>query len=73
MLQFDILPTDSVPTVSEETSALKNMSFDQLMDTLIHDAVHFAISLVIAIVVSTVSLSISSTRGTSTHHSAPSS
>ena len=51
MLQFDILPTDSVPTVSEETSALKNMSFDQLMDTLIHDAVHFAISLVIAIVV----------------------
>lgn len=51
MLQFDILPTDSVPTVSEETRALKNMSFDQLMDTLIHDAVHFAISLVIAIVV----------------------
>lgn len=51
MLQFDILPTDSIPTVSEETSALKNMSFDQLMDTLIHDAVHFAISLVIAIVV----------------------
>lgn len=51
MLQFDILPTDSIPTVREETSALKNMSFDQLMDTLIHDAVHFAISLVIAIVV----------------------
>lgn len=51
MLQFDILPTDSVPSVSAETSALKNMSFDQLMDTLIHDAVHFAISLFIAIVV----------------------
>ncbi|MCM1077623.1 MAG: mechanosensitive ion channel [Bacteroides sp.] len=51
MLQFDILPTDSVPSVTSEESALKNISFDQLMDTLIHDVVHFAISLAVAIVV----------------------
>ena len=51
MLQFDILPTDSVPTIDAEKTALKNMSFDQLMDTLIHDLVHFAISLAVAILV----------------------
>lgn len=51
MIQFDILPTDSIPTVAQETSALKNMSFDQLVDTLVHDMIHFAISLAIAIVV----------------------
>lgn len=51
MLQFDILPTDSVPTASQETSMLKNMSFDQLVDTLVHDVVHFAISLAVAILV----------------------
>lgn len=52
MLQFDnIIPTDSIPTVAQETSALKNMSFDQLVDTLVQDAVHFAISLAIAILV----------------------
>lgn len=52
MLQFDnIFPTDSVPSIKVETSALKNMSFDQLMDTLIRDVVHFAISLTVAIFV----------------------
>ena len=51
MIQFDIFPTDSVPTVDAEKSALKNISFDQLMDTLIHDMVHFFISLVVAILV----------------------
>ncbi len=52
MLQFDnIIPTDSIPTVAQETSALKNMSFDQLVDSLVHDMVHFAISLAVAILV----------------------
>ncbi len=34
-----------------ESSAIKNISFDQLIDTLISDMVHFAISLTIAILV----------------------
>lgn len=51
MIQFDIFPTDSVPSIDAEKSALKNLSFDQLMDTLIHDVVHFVISLVVAILV----------------------
>lgn len=51
MLQPDIIPTDSVPTIAQETSMLKNMSFDQLVDTIVHDIVHFAISLAVAIVV----------------------
>ncbi len=51
MFQLDILPTDSVPSVAKETSMLKNMSFDQLMDTIVHDVVHFAISLAVAILV----------------------
>lgn len=51
MFQLDILPTDSIPTIAEESKALKNISFDQLLDTLVHDMVHFAISLTIAIVV----------------------
>lgn len=52
MIQFDnIFPTDSVPSVAAETSKLKDISFDQLMDTLVHDLVHFAISLTVAILV----------------------
>lgn len=51
MFQQNIIPTDSIPTVSEETNMLKNMSFDQLLDTLVHDIVHFAISLAVAILV----------------------
>lgn len=51
MIQFDFLPTDSVPSVKAEESVLKNMSFDQLVDTLVHDIIHFAISLTIAILV----------------------
>ncbi len=51
MFQFDIIPTDTIPTVAQESSAIKNISFDQLIDTLISDMVHFAISLTIAILV----------------------
>lgn len=51
MIQFDFLPTDSIPSVKAEESVLKNMSFDQLIDTLVHDIIHFAISLTIAILV----------------------
>lgn len=51
MFQLDILPTDSIPSIATEKAALKNMSFDQLIDTLVHDVVHFAISLAVAIVV----------------------
>ena len=51
MFQFDIIPTDTIPTVAQESSAIKNISFDQLIDTLISDIVHFAISLTIAILV----------------------
>ncbi|MDE5989869.1 MAG: mechanosensitive ion channel [Duncaniella sp.] len=51
MIQLDILPTDSIPTVAQESGALKNISFDQLIDTLISDMVHFAISLTVAILV----------------------
>lgn len=51
MLQFNIIPIDSIPSVNAEKTALKNISFDQLMDTLVHDMVHFAISLVAAAVV----------------------
>lgn len=56
MLQNDlppinILPTDSIPSLVEETKMLKSMSIDQLLDTLVHDIVHFAISLAVAIAV----------------------
>ncbi|PWB04203.1 mechanosensitive ion channel family protein [Duncaniella muris] len=51
MFQLDIIPTDTIPTVAQESSAIKNISFDQLIDTLISDIVHFAISLTIAILV----------------------
>ena len=51
MFQLDIIPTDTIPTVAQESSAIKNISFDQLIDTLISDMVHFAISLTIAILV----------------------
>ncbi len=51
MFQLDIIPTDTIPTVAQESSAIKNISFDQLIDTLISDMVHFAISLAIAILV----------------------
>ncbi|MCM1355492.1 MAG: mechanosensitive ion channel [Staphylococcus sp.] len=51
MLQFDIIPTDSIPSIEEKKEVLKNMSFDQLVDTLVHDLIHFAISLAIAIVI----------------------
>lgn len=56
MLQNDLppinlLPTDSIPSIAEETKMLKNMSLDQLLDTLVHDIVHFAISLAVAIAV----------------------
>ncbi len=51
MLKIDFLPTDSIPSIAKETSALKNMSFDQLLDTLVSDMVHFAISLTVAIIV----------------------
>ncbi|MDE6116007.1 MAG: mechanosensitive ion channel [Duncaniella sp.] len=51
MFQLDIIPTDSIPTAAKETSMLKNMSFDQLVDTIVRDVVHFAISLAVAILV----------------------
>lgn len=51
MFQLDIIPTDTIPTVAQESGAIKNISFDQLIDTLISDMVHFAISLTIAILV----------------------
>ncbi|MDE5905048.1 mechanosensitive ion channel domain-containing protein [Duncaniella sp.] len=51
MFQLDIIPTDTIPTVAQESSAIKNISFDQLIDTLISDMAHFAISLAIAILV----------------------
>ncbi len=51
MFQLDIIPTDTIPTVAQESSAIKNISFDQLIDTLISDMVNFAISLTIAILV----------------------
>lgn len=51
MIQTDIFPTDSIPSIAKETSMLKNMSFDQFVDTLVHDLIHFAISLAVAIAV----------------------
>ncbi|MDE6555691.1 MAG: mechanosensitive ion channel [Duncaniella sp.] len=53
MMIFDTpIPADSIKAVKEETvSQLKDMSFDQLMNTLISDLVHFVIRLAIAIAV----------------------
>lgn len=51
MLQFDLptaQPADSIPTIAQAASELKNMSFDQIIDTVVHDAVHFVISLAVA-------------------------
>ena len=62
MFQLDIIPTDTIPTVAQESSAIKNISFDQLIDTLISDMVHFAISLTIAIPVSYTHLTLPTKR-----------
>ncbi len=43
--------TDSVVTVAKEVSRIKDMSFDDLIQSLISDVVRFAISLAIAIAV----------------------
>lgn len=51
MIQSDIFPADTTSTSILSSTALKDMSFDQLMETLIHDMVHFAISLVVALIV----------------------
>lgn len=50
MLQA-VEPVDSIPNPAKEIASLKNMSFDDLIQTLVKDVVHFAISIVLAIVV----------------------
>lgn len=50
MLQT-VEPVDSLPNPAKELASLKNMSFDDLIQTLVKDVVHFAISIVLAIVV----------------------
>jgi len=45
------VPSDSIPSVKEELSQLKTLSFDELINRLVNNVVEFAIHLAIAIVV----------------------
>ncbi len=47
----NIIPTDSIPSVSEEMKALKTLSLDDLVEKLVNNLVDFAIHLAIAILV----------------------
>lgn len=53
LLQIPVtqVPTDSIPSVKEELSQLKTLSFDELINRLVNNVVEFAIHLAIAIVV----------------------
>lgn len=49
--QISLTPTDSIPSVKTELSALKTMPVDELINSVVSNMVHFAISVAVAIAV----------------------